>query len=145
MARYSAGALTSAGSTVLPLISLYAAAGSGGALRGVGLTNTTSTEVKLKLVRLTTTGTQGAGLTEGKANPNSPAAACTAFNTHSANPTLGDDLGYRWNLGAAVGAGIIESFGDTGLVISAGAANGIGVIAESGTSQPLEAYLVWDE
>lgn len=145
MARYSAGAKTSAGSTVLPIISVYAAAAVGGTLRAVGLTNTTSTAVDLRLVRLTTAGTQGAGLTEGKHNPESAAASCTAFTTHSANPTLGDDLGYRWSLGAAVGAGLIETFGDTGIRITVGTANGIGVIVENGTGQPIEAYLVWDE
>jgi hypothetical protein len=145
MARYSAGALTTAGSTTLPIISLYSAASVGGSLRAVGLTNTTSTAVYLKLVRLTSAGTPGAGLTEGKHNPDSPAASCTAFTTHSANPSLGDDLGYRWALGAAVGAGLIETFGDTGFRISTGTANGIGVIVESGTGQPIEAYLVWDE
>lgn len=145
MARYSAGAKTSAGSTVLPIISLYATATVGCTLRAVGLTNTTSTAVDLKLVRLTSTGTQGAGLTEGKHNPDSPAASCTAFTTHSANPGLGDDLGYRWSLGAAVGAGLIETFGDTGLRISVGTANGIGVIVENGAGQPIEAYLVFDE
>ena len=145
MARYSAGAKTTAGSTALPIISLYAAVGSGGTLRAVGLTNTTSTSVELKLVRLTSQGTPGAGLTEGKHNYNSGPALCTAFTTHSANPGLGDDLGYRWKLGAAEGGGIIETFGDTGLMILAGTANGIGVIVDTGTGQPIEAYLVWDE
>lgn len=145
MARYSAGAKTTAGSTSLPIISLYAAASVGGTLRAVGLTNTTSTAVDLKLVRLTSQGTPGSGLTEGKHNPESAPASCTAFTTHSANPSLGDDLGYRWSLGAAVGAGLIETFGDTGLRIAAGTANGIGVIVENGSGQPIEAYLVWDE
>jgi len=145
MARYAAGVKSSAGSTVLPLASLYAAAGSGGALREVGISNTTSTALDVKLVRLTTTGTQGAGLTEGKYNPNSPAAACTAFTTHSAGPTLGDDLGYRQTLGAAVGAAVIWTFGETGLIINAGTANGIGVIIETGAGQPCQIDLVWDE
>jgi hypothetical protein len=101
--------------------------------------------VQLKLVRLTSAGTQGAGLTEAKHNPDSAAASCTGFTTHSANPGLGDDLGYRWALGAAIGAGLIETFGDTGLRISVGTANGIGVIVETGTGQSIDAYLVWDE
>jgi hypothetical protein len=145
MARYQVGAKTTAGSTTLPIISVYAAAAVGCTLRAVGLTNTTSTAVDLKLVRLTSTGTQGAGLTEAKHNPDSPAASCTGFTTHSANPGLGDDLGYRWSLGAAVGAGVIETFGDAGLRISVGVANGIGVVVENGTGQPIQAYLVFDE
>jgi len=145
MARYQAGVKTTAGSLTLPVISLYAVAGSSGTLRQLAIFNTTSTAVELKLMRLTTAGTQGAGLTESKHNPSSPAAACTAFTTHSADPTLGDDLGYRWVLGAAVGAGVIETFGDTGLMIPVGATNGIGVVVAAGTGQPCQAYLVWDE
>ena len=145
MARYIAGAKTSAGSTTLPLISLYASASVGAKVREVGVTNTTSTALDVKLIRLTTAGTQGAGLTEGKYDPDSAAASCTAFTTHSANPALGDDLGYRASLGSAIGAGAIWTFGDQGIRIAVGTANGIGVIIENGTGQPLEAYIVWDE
>lgn len=146
MARYSAGALTTAGSNVLPLLSLYSAAGVGAKVREIGVTNTTSSAVALRLVRLTTQGTPGGGLTEGKHDPDSNTAQCTAFNTHSGNPTLGDDLGYRTQLGAAVGAAWVWTFwSDTGLRIPIGTANGIGVIVETGSGQPLQAYFVWDE
>lgn len=146
MARYTAGALTTAGSTTLPLISLYSSASVGAKIREIGVTNTTSTAVALKLVRLTSAGTQGAGLTEGKHDPDSAAASSTAFNTHSANPTLGDDLGYRTVLGAAVGAAFVWTFwSDTGLRIPTGTANGVGVIVENGTGQALQAYIVFDE
>jgi len=146
VARYSAGALTTAGSTLLPIISIYAGASAGGALREVQVWNTTSSMVALKLVRLTSTGTQGAGLTRAAHNPNALGTAnCTAFNTHSANPTLGNDLGYRCVLGPAQGAAAVWTFGDTGIVIATGVANGIGVIVENGTGQACQATLVWDE
>lgn len=146
MARYTAGGLTTAGSTLLPLISLYSAAAVGAKIREIGVMNTTSSRVALKLVRLTTAGTQGGGLTEGKHDPSSVAASCTAFNTHSANPTLGDDMGYRTHLGPAEGAAFVWTFwSDTGLMVPVGVANGIGVIGENGTTQPLQAYITWDE
>ena len=146
MARYSAGCLTTAGSTTLPIISLYAIAAVGASVREIGVFNTTATAVALKLVRLTTAGTQGAGLTEGKYDPNSVAASCTAFNTHSSTgPTLGDDLGYRTVLGAAIGSGVIWTFGEHGLEIPVGTGNGIGIIVENGTGQACQAYIVWDE
>ena len=146
MARYSAGGLTTAGSTVLPVISLYSAAAVGAKIREIGVTNTTSTAVSLELVRMTTAGTPGAGLTAGKHDTESAAASCTPFNTHTAgNPTL-SDLGYRTQLGAAVGAAFVWTFwSDTGLRIPVGVSNGIGVIVESGTGQALQAYIVWDE
>ncbi len=151
MPRYSAGVLTSAGSTLLPIISLYSAAGSTGVLREVGLFNTTATAVALKLVRLSTTGTQGAGLTEARHNVKKPAAACTAFTTHSSTgPTITDDLGYRVTLGAAVGSGVIWTFGDDGIGIGIADAvelvtNAVAVVVENGTGQAIQAYLVWDE
>jgi hypothetical protein len=145
MARYSAGVLTTAGSATLPIISLYSAAAVSPKLREVGVFNTATTAVALKLVRLTTAGTQGTGLTEGKHDPDSAAASCTAFATHSGAPTLGDDLGYRVVLGAAAGSGVIWTFGDTGLIVPVGTGNGIGVIVENGTGQACQAYLAWDE
>lgn len=145
MARYSAGVLTGAGSTTLPIISIYAAAASSGTIREIGVFNTTATAVDIKLTRLTTTGTQGAGQTEAAHDDNSPTASMTVFTTHTGAPTLGDDLGYRASLGAAIGSGVIWTFGGTGLRIPEGTANGVGVIVENGTGQACQAYIVWDE
>jgi hypothetical protein len=145
MARFSVGVKTTAGSTTLPIISLYNSASVVGKLREVGAFNTTNTAVDLKLTTMTTQGTPGTGLTEANYDSGSAAAACTAFTTHTVGPTLGVDLGYRASLGAAVGAGVIWTFGDTGIRVAAGTANGIGVIVENGTGQACQAYLVWDE
>jgi len=145
MARYSSGVKTSAGSTSLPIISIYAAAAVGGKVREIGVFNTTATAVDVKLTRVTTTGTQGAGQTAAKYDADAANASCGVFTTHSVAPTLGNDLGYRASLGAAIGAGVIWTFGDTGLRIPVGTANGIGVIVENGTGQACQAYIVWDE
>lgn len=142
MARYSAGVLTGAGSTTLPVISLYSAAAVTGIITEIGLFNTTATAVAVKLVRLTTTGTQGTGLTEAANRPNAPAASCAAFTTHTGAPTLGADLGYRASLGAAVGSGVVWT---PNLETLVGTANGIGVIVENGTGQALQAYIKWEE
>lgn len=145
MARYSVGVKTTAGSTTLPIISLYNTAAVVAKLREVGCFNTTNTAVDIKLTTLTSQGTPGSGLTEANYDSGSAAAACTAFTTHSAGTPVGVDLGYRASLGAAVGAGVIWTFGDTGIRVAAGTANGIGVIPENGTGQACQAYLVWDE
>lgn len=146
MPRFSAGVRTGAGSTTLPIISLYAPAGSGGSIREIGVFNTTAVAVALHVIRLAAIGTQGSGLTEAKHDPNSAAAAMTAFTTHSVDPTSGaTDMGYRTSLGAAIGSGIIWTFGDAGLRIQAGTSNGIGVIVSTGTGQVCDAYIVWDE
>lgn len=147
MARFSAGCLTTAGSTTLPIISLYGTAGVVARIREIGIFNTTATAVALKLVRLTTTGTQGTGLTEATLTPQDAATAiASAFNTHSSTgPTLGNDMGYRCVLGAAVGSGVVWTFGDAGLCVTQAANAGIGVIVENGTGQACQAYIVWDE
>jgi len=146
MARFSAGCLTSAGSATLPIISLYGSASGWGRIREIGLFNTTTTAVALKLVRLTTAGTKGAALVNAKQDPDQAAAVCSAFNTHSSTgPTLGDDLGYRCVLGAAIGSAIIWTFGESGLEIALSATGAIGVIVENGTGQACQAYIVWDE
>lgn len=148
MPRFSAGDRTGAGSTTLPIISIYSGAASTGTVREIGVFNTTTTTVELYLCRLTTTGTQGANLVEARHNPKKSAPSCTVVGTHTVAPTLGDDLGYRAVLGAA--AGVVWTFGDDGVVVTAAdavedAANGVGVLVENGTGQICQAWIVWDE
>ena len=146
MARFSAGCLTSAGSTTLPIISIYGNASGWGRVREIGIFNTTDTAVALVLKRITTAGTKGAALTNAKQDPDSPPALCTCFNTHSSTgPTLGDDLGYRCVLGASKGSGVIWTFGESGLEVAVSATGAIGVLVENGTGQACQAYIVWDE
>jgi len=146
MARFSGGAkTTNAGSTTLPLIALHAAAGSGGTLREIGIFNTTAVAADYKLVRLTTAGTPGSTITVDKQNPNLQAAACVLAQSYSSTAPTTADLGYRGSLGAAIGAGIIWTFGADGLVIPAAVANGVGIVVENGTGQIVQAYFVWDE
>lgn len=144
MGRYSSGTLTGAGSTTLPIISLYGGVTKQGRIREIGITNTTSTAFAVKLVSLSTMGTPGAGLTEGVMDQLAASPNCQAFTTHTVAPTVNQDLGYRASIGAAVGAGVIWTFGDTGLATGA-TPNGVGVIVENGTGQAAQAYIVWDE
>jgi hypothetical protein len=144
MARYMGGALSAgAGSTTLPLMSLYAIASNGCALREVGVFNTTATGVAVKMARFSTAGTQGSSITIAKYNTNRT-AQMTMFQTHAVAPTT-TDAGYRAQLGAAVGAGVIWTFGDSGIIIEPGTANGLGVVIENGTGQVCQVYFVWDE
>jgi len=149
MPRFIAGARTTAGTIDRPMMSIYSGAASSGTLREVGCFNTTATAVEIELVRLSTTGTQGASITVVSYNPKRPVAVCTAFTTHTADAT-NTSLGYRAVLGAAIGSGVIWTFGDDGLVIGILDAvelvtNGIGVILATGTGQICQTYMVWDE
>ena len=145
MARYSAGVRTAAGSTTLPIASPYAAAGVSPKLRECGMFNTTTTAVAEKLQRLTTTGTQGTSQTEAKYDPDTAVSGGDFRTTHTVAPTLGDDLGYRVPLGAAVGVGVIFIMVDIGIIIPLGTMQGIGVIVVIGIGQIADVYMVWDE
>jgi hypothetical protein len=115
-------------------------------LREVGIFNTTSTAVAIKLVRLdTAAGTKGTALTEAEHNPYGSPPLCQAFNTHTGAPTLGEDLGYRATLGAAIGAGVIWTFGDSGIVVPVGTVEAVAIIVATGTGQVCDFYFVWDE
>lgn len=145
MARYSSGVLTTAGSTTLPIISVYSIAAVSPIVREVGLTNVTAVPVALAMKILTSAATQGAGQVESKHRDGSPVASCTVFTTHTAGTPIGSDLGPRTTLAAAIGSGVIWTFGETGISPAVGTANGIGVAVENGTGQACQAYLTWDE
>ncbi len=144
MARFSAGFRTSAGSTTLPIASLYAVAGSGCALQEVHIFNTAATEVALKLSRLDTAGTKPAAVTDNPYEKNGPPALCLAHNTHTVGPTIDEEI-TRAMLGAAIGSGVIWTFGKNGLIIPLGVANGIGIVVSAATGQICDVTLVWDE
>jgi hypothetical protein len=128
------------------MMSLYSVAAVGSKLREVGIFNTTLVAFDVKLARFTTgTGTQGSALTEFGHDPDNPTSLCQAFNTHTVTPTTIVDAGYRASIGAAVGAGVIWTFGDQGIRTGIATTNGIGVIIENGTGQIAQIYFVWDE
>ena len=148
MARYTVAAVTTAGSTTLPIISLYGGTTVRPRIREIHLFNTTVTAVMLKLVRVTTTGTQGTALTEMPLVQEDPAAIATAFNTHSVAPTITAGDLWRGSLGAAIGSGVILGggmLGEGGLVIPPTANNGIAIVVSTGTGQAVDATIVWDE
>ncbi len=143
MSGFSAGVLSTAGSTTLPLFSVYAQAALTGVLKELGFFNTTAVALAVVLRRLTSTGTQGAGVTEGKHDPDSQASGLLAFATHSVNPSLGDELGYRAVIGGTIGSAVIWTF-EPGIRIPVGVANGLGLLIENGTGQALQIYAKWD-
>lgn len=145
MPRYSIGKRSGAGSTTLPIGSLYSATSVGAHIREIGVFNTTTTAVALAVVRLTTAGTSSALTNIGKWDPNSASASCTPRDTHSSTgPTVGNEFG-RVTLGAAAGSGMVWTFGDSGIILPTGTANGVGIIVATGTGQICDWYIVWDE
>lgn len=146
MARFSvSGRATIAGTSALPVVSLYATAGIRPGIVEVGLFNTTTTAATFALVRLSTTGTQGTGLTETCDDMPEQTAVATAFAGHTAGPTIGGEH-RRATLGAAAGSGVIWTWPpDASLRIAAATTNGIGVIVPTGTGQVVDYHLTWIE
>ncbi len=148
MPRFSAGVKTGAGSTTLPLISLFSSVSAQPNIREIGLFNTTAVAVDVKLVRLSSgPGTVGASLTKTPIDNPFAVSGAFAFTTHTAGAVTQTDAGYRASIGAAIGAGVIWTFGGEGFEITpaAGTVNGVAVVIENGTGQVLQGYVVWDE
>ena len=145
MAQYSiAGRSTVAGTSLRALFSLFGIAGVGGVIREIGVCNTTTTAVNIALVRLTNATGVGAGLTEAEYDEDAPPPSCTGFAGHTADGGVGQVI-RQWTLGAAVGSGVIWTFGGKGLIIQPGTANGFGVIIPNGTGQICDYYVDWEE
>jgi hypothetical protein len=144
MARFAiSGRATIAGTSALPLVSLYATAGVRPTVVEIGIWNTTGTAVAVALNRLSTTGTQGAGLTEVAEDSPDHTPLGTGFAGHTVGPTVGGEI-RRATLAAAVGAGVIWTFAP-GVEIAAATTNGLGLLIPTGTGQVLDYYLSWIE
>ena len=147
MARYSAAGR---GVTNLPTAvrgpALFASAAGGAfVVREVGVFNTTTSAVAVGLAVCTAQGTGAGGLTEyAEDDASAPAADETAFTSQSADSTVTATI-RQASLGAAIGSGVIWTFGDRGLQIPEGTGNGVIINCPTGTAQFLDFYFVWDK
>ena len=145
MARFSAGGLTTAGSTTLPIAALVGATTVRPHIYEIGIFNTTATAVALKLVRMSTAGTPGATLTSANvSDPEGPPSIALLKNTYSVTATM-TDLGFRCQLGAAIGSGFVFTFGAEGIAVPAVANAAVGIVVENGTGQACQIYYAWWE
>ena len=143
--RAHVGARASAVATTLRGPSVYATASRPFYLVEVGVFNTTTTAFTAAVKRWSATGTQGAALTEIMADADGVTVASTAVNTHTADATaVAGEFAFA-SIGAAIGAGVIWTFGKNGIFVPAGTGNGIGINCPQGTGQIFDFYFVWDE
>ena len=146
MARYTVGTRsTGAGTTARPLGGLMAIASRSCFVREVGVFNTTTTAVAIRLAKITAAGTPGAALTEEKYHATDDTPDMTGFDTWSADATISAGNLRVAALGAAVGAGVIWTFAEPGIYIPAGTANGVGIVLATGTGQICDWYIEWEE
>lgn len=110
-----------------------------------GVFNTTTTAVAVALSRFTTAGTASGAITT-RSEDDGYTPATTAFAGQSTNSTLSTGGPYvQASIGAAVGAGVIWTFGGKGLHAPGGTANGFILILPTGTDQFKDFYFVWEE
>lgn len=141
----TAGAtMTGVGSTTLPAMGLIGGTANRIELLEICITNSTSTACIWKLARITTAGTPGASLTSYQhdvADSATPTGVVKQAWSSTAPTTA--ELGYRFRIPAAVGAGVIRTF--QGLTIPATASNGICLVIDAGTGQLCDVDWTWTE
>lgn len=144
MRAYVQARTTNAPTATLPGMTVYGIASRPIYIVEVGCFNTVATACTVSLARFSSAGTQGSGLTEMSEDPEITPAATGFQSSTSTPPTLVGEY-VRASLGAAIGAGVIWTFGGKGLRVPAGTGNGVGILCPSGTGQIVDAYVVWEE
>lgn len=150
MTTFAISGISSAAATAtLPAVTLYGGANAGGRVREISIWNTTATAFYASVRKFSSAGSRGAGLDEYQID--SPVSASSASNCTGADastgtpPTLVVGAPRTLILPAAVGGGVIWTFGGAGLVIPPGTGNGIGILCPSGTGQVFAYHIEWDE
>lgn len=144
MARCAVATRTSAVPTTVRGPSVYATTGVRPNIREIGVFNTAATACAVAVCRASATGTQGAALTEVVLDDDSHTIIATGFNTHTADATVGSPI-RQASLGAAIGSGVIFTFGGDGLVIDNATTQGVVITCPTGTGQHLDFYIEWTE
>jgi hypothetical protein len=146
MARFSGGFKAGgAGTTALPMASLFAAAAVRPRVREVGVFNTTTTAFTVGLRKATVVGGTHTAREELPEDDPSSTAVATLFDVDTGTaPTLTTGNIRTAELGGAIGSGVIWTFGGNGLVIPDGTGNGVCIIGIT-TPQICTVYFVWDE
>lgn len=144
MARCSVATRTSAVPTAARGPSLYSTAALKPKILEIGVFNTTATACAVAVVRATATGTQGAALTEVCTSDDSASIVATAFNTHTADATVGASI-VQASLGAAIGSGVIFTWDDGEFILDNATTSGVVITCPTGTGQHLDFYIKWIE
>jgi hypothetical protein len=146
VSKFIAGLTTSAGTTTLPICALIGSASARIRIVEMGIFNTTATACNVVLCRLSTAGTPGTAATSRLTDTADAAAAVgTLRNTYTGTAPTTTELGFGIPIPAAIGAGMVMTWPDDNLTISAVASAGIGLLVESGTGQALRVWFRWYE
>jgi hypothetical protein len=142
MPEYSASMVAAgAGTTLRPVFGILSLAASSPVLKEVSVFNTTAVACQYRLVQLTG-GTPGATVTARRVRRNAPPALMLAKQLWTADASIGEDLGYLFQLGAQIGSGVICPIADIEGDVGATAALGLVPI---GTGQVVTVGMRWAE
>jgi hypothetical protein len=142
MPEYSASMVAAgAGTTLRPVFGLLSIAASSPVLKEISIFNTTAVACQYRLVQLTG-GTPGATVTARRLRRNGVPNLILAKQLWTADATIGEDLGYTFQLGATVGSGVIMPIADLEGDVGATAALGLVPI---GTGQICTVGMRWAE
>src|SRR6266545_508867 len=123
-----------AGSTTLPIGSLFATAACRPVVWEIAVFNTTAVAVAIALRRVTAVGTAGAAIPKIYEDDELQTSLATPFDTHTVTPTFVSGNLRVASLGAAVGSGVIWTpSGSKGWPIPAATTNGIVIVPLVGT------------
>ena len=123
---------------------LYCSADGGFRLREVGVFNTTTSAVAVGLGIATALGTVAGASTEFCEDDPGHTVLAIGNTSHSADATIAAVV-RQASLGAAIGSGVIWTFGDNGLYRPEGVGNGVVITCPTGTAQFLDYYFIFDE
>lgn len=114
-------------------------------IREVGIFNTTTTAVAVGLGIITATGTQAGTVTEYQIDDTlAPSPSEVVFLSQSSESTLAATIRHA-SLGAAIGSGIVYTWGEKELEITEGTGNGLIIVCPTGTAQFLDFYIKWQK
>jgi hypothetical protein len=123
---------------------LYCSADGGLRLREIGVTNTTTTAFCVGVGVATALGTVAGAATEYCEDDSGHTVLGIVNTSHSADATIAAVV-RQASVGAAIGAGVVFTFGDNGLYRPEGTANGVVLTCPTGTAQFFDFYFIWDE
>jgi len=111
----------------------------------VGVFNTTTTAFAVAMNRYTVSGTVGASILETAEDDTfTPLTVATGVNSTAATlATTGPVV--QASIGAAIGAGVIWTFGKSGVRVAGAADAGMMLYVPTGTGQHFDFYWVWEE
>ncbi len=144
MALFSLNARTTATVAGAAIVDLATTATDRIRVREIGFSSTAATAAQVGLIRSSAIGTRTSPVTGLAGDFSEPAGTGTVATAWSVAPTLVATYLRRFNLPAAIGAGLIWSFGPNDLLIPV---SGSLVLANFGVAANpiMDVYLVWEE